>query len=52
MGEALSCGKVEIYISKRESGLASSLTKDLDSHGSKLTTYTLSEKSLRALDFF
>ena len=40
-------------MSRGESGLASSLTKDLDNQGRKLTTYTLSEKRLRgALGFF
>jgi hypothetical protein len=46
MRESLSCRSVETWMSRVESGLASSLTKDLDSQGSKLTAYTLSEKRL------
>jgi hypothetical protein len=53
MGASLSCRRVETCKSRGESGLASSLMKDLDNQGSKLTAYTLSEKRLRgALDFF
>ena len=47
MGEALSCRRVETCMSEGESGLTSSLMKDLDNQGSKLTVYTLSEKRLR-----
>ena len=47
MGESLSCRRVETCMSRGESGLASSLMKDLDNQGSKLTAYTLSEKRLR-----
>ena len=47
MGESLSCTRVETCMSIGESGLASSLMKDLDNQGSKLTAYILSEKRLR-----
>jgi hypothetical protein len=40
-------------MSRRESGLVSSLMKDLDNQRSKLTAYTLAEKEVRGpLDFF
>jgi hypothetical protein len=47
MGEALSCRRVETCMSRGESGLASSLMKDLNNQGIKFTAYTLSEKRLR-----
>jgi hypothetical protein len=39
-------------MSRGESGLASSLKKDLDNQGSKMASCTLSEKGLKGLDFF
>jgi hypothetical protein len=52
MREALSCRRVETCMSRWEIGLVSSLKKDVDNQGSKLTAYTLSEKRLRgSLDF-
>ena len=38
--------RVETCMSRGESWLVSSWTKDLDNQGSKLTVYTLSEKRL------
>ena len=39
----------KVYKSRKKSGLASNLTKDLDNEESKLTEYTLSEKRLKGL---
>jgi hypothetical protein len=41
MEDAISYKRVETSMDRGESGLVSSLTKDLDILGSKITTYTL-----------